>query len=402
MRTVCKNRLLSGLLNFIERASRLNWNSFLSHSVLLLILGLFCLPFEHAQAQDLTTYTTQASYDSALPSTNISSTLEDFSSVVTNTLVSQTIGDAWNGFSLLASGNSTFGTAGYCPSLNNPYASTPTACIGYSSFAPAIPGLVGAFGTAPNGGGNLVFTPNADTIAFAFSHVDWNDSAVRSAIQVGLSNGTTVNITGPAFTPSFSPPGFMGFILNTSAIQSGVRITSVFWFGVTSELVGIYNVRTSRFQNDTNLSVSKTSSVWDPGGVGLFHTPGTEVLYRVTVRNDGTGELDGDSLLIVDSLPSDVEFWNGDIDDGGTNDYADIAPIGFQEITGTGVSFDPLTDLRFSTGTTEPTSFDDCTSISMDSNFRSDIRYICLRPTGTLGFGSPTPEISFVLRARIK
>lgn len=366
-----------------------------------LVCILILLPTE-LRAQDLNTYTSQSGYDAALPTTNTNSTIEDFSTVAANTLVSQSTADVWNGFTVVASGNSTFGTSGYCPNLNDPFSSTPTACMDYSSFAPSVPGIVGAFGTIPNGGGNLIFTPDADTIAFAFNHVDWNDSSERSAVQVDLSDGTTIDIVGPPFTSGFAPQGFMGFVLSPSAIQSGLRISRIFWYGLESELVGIFNVRTSRLQNDTNLSVTKTSSIWDPAGAGLFHVPGTEVLYRVTVRNDGTGELDSDSLLIVDSLPAEVEFWNGDIDDGGANSYADVAPVGFQEISGTGVFFDPSNDLRYSTAITQPTSFGDCSSISMDGSFRPDIRFVCIRPTGTLGYGSPTPEISFVLRARIK
>ncbi|MEP2990660.1 MAG: hypothetical protein ABJN65_08995 [Parasphingorhabdus sp.] len=272
----------------------------------------------------------------------------------------------------------------------------------YTPFAPSNPGIVGAFATAVNGGGNLEFTPDADTIAFAFDYVDWNDSAERSAVQVGLSDGTTIDVTGPPFSASFPPPGFMGFILDSTAIQSGIRISRVFWYGLESELVGIYNVRTSRLQNDTNLSVSKTSTIWDPSSVGLFRSPGTEILYRVSITNSGTGELDGDSLLIVDGLPSEVEFWNGDIDAGGANIYADVAPVGFQEVAGSGVSFDPSSDLRFSTSATQPSNFSDCSAVSMDNVFRSDIRFICIRPSGTLGSGSPDPEIAFVLRARIK
>jgi len=375
------------------------------HSVYAILVVILCnilLIPEIARAQDLVTYTSQSSYDSALPTTNIVSSLEDFSTVSTNSLVSQTTGDSWNGFSVLASGNSTFGTSGYCPSLNDSFFSFPTSCMDYTPHAPSNPGIVGAFATAVNGGGNLVFTPDADTIAFAFDHVDWNDLSERSAVQVQLSNGTTVDITGPPFTLSYSPPGFMGFILSQSAIQSGLRISSILWYGLDSELVGIYNVRTSRFQNDTNVAVSKTSSIWDPGSAGLFHVPGTEVLYRVSIRNDGTGEVDEDSLLIVDSLPSEVEFWNGDIDDGGTNIYPDVAPVGFEIVAGSGVSFDPSTDLRYSTSSSPPASFGDCSTVSMDNSYRSDIRFICIRPTGTLGSGSPNPEVSFVLRARIK
>lgn len=388
--------------NGLAETTEFNLHACFRYLIFLIVTGLTLQVTEPVKAQDLNTYTSQASYDSALPTTNIVSTLEDFSAVSSNTLVSQTTGDIWNGFTVVASGNSTFGTSGYCPSLNDPYGSFPTSCMDYSPHAPSNPGIVGAFATAANGGGNLVFSPDADTIAFAFDHVDWNDGSERSAVQVDLSDGSTIDITGPPFSPSFSPPGFMGFILNQNAIQSGVRISRIFWYGLGSELVGIYNVRTSRFQNNTNLSVSKTSSVWDPGSTGLFSVPGNEVLYRVTIRNDGTGELDGDSLLVIDSLPSEVEFWNGDIDDGGPNTYADVAPVGFAELAGSGVSFDPLTDLRYSTSTTPPSSFNDCSAISMDDSFRADIHFICIKPSGTLGAGSPSPEINFVLRARIK
>lgn len=401
MRSILSHRFLRGRTHDFDNVVLSTLSNWRALSIIVLLVSSIFLISGKAKAQDLVTYTTQSSYDLALPTTNINSTIEDFSSVLSNTLVSQTTGDSWNGFSVLANGNSTFGTSGYCPGLSDSFG-FPTACMDYTPFAPSNPGIVGAFATVPNGGGNLTFTPNADTIAFGFDHVDWNDLSERSAVQVDLSNGTTIDITGPTFSPSFSPPGFMGFILNPNAIQSGIRITRVFWYGLETELVGIYNVRTSRFQNDTNLSVSKTSTIWDPSNIGLFHVPGTEILYRLSIRNLGTGELDGDSLFVVDSLPTELEFWNGDIDDGGTNDYTDIAPVGFFEIAGSGVSFDPLIDLRYSTSTTQPSDFSDCSIVPMDNNFRSDIRFICIRPTGTLGSGSPNPEISFVLRARIK
>lgn len=385
---------------FQRRKSARSFSVYIAVFFLLLAPNLYV--FSSAKAQSLTTYNSQSSYDLALPTTNINSSLEDFSSVSTNTLVSQTTGDLWNGFTVLASGNSTFGTSGYCPSLNDPYGSFPTSCMDYTSFAPSNPGIVGAFATAFNGGGNLVFTPAADTIAFGFDYVDWNDGSERSAVQVDLSDGTTINIIGPAASATFPPPGFMGFILTPSAIESGLRITRIFWYGLESELVGIYNVRTSRLQNDSNISVSKTSTIWDPGNTGIFRVPGTEILYRITVTNSGTGGLDGSSLMIVDHLPSDVELWNGDIDAGGSNIYTEVAPVGFEEVAGSGVSFNPVTDLRFSTNITQPTSFNDCSTVAMDNDFRPDIRFVCIRPTGALGAGSPNPELSFVLRARVK
>ncbi|MEP5032237.1 MAG: hypothetical protein ABJT22_01820, partial [Parasphingorhabdus sp.] len=196
----------------------------------ILILSIASLSANHpAWAQSVDTYTSLATYNAALPATSIVSHLEDFSSVTTNTSASQTTGDNWDGFSVVAAGTSPYGSAGYCPSLDGSFFSTPTACMDYNAFAPNVPGLVGAFAEAISGGGELTFTPTGEAIAFAFDYVDWNDTdgshlTERSAFRVFLSDGTSEDIDSPPLSPD-APIGFLGLILDDAAISSGVSIT---------------------------------------------------------------------------------------------------------------------------------------------------------------------------------
>ena len=105
---------------------------------------------------------------------------------------------------------------------------------------------------------------------------------------------------------------------------------------------------------------------------------------------------------MVDSLPSEVEFWNGDIDEGGADNFVTFSSIGFEQTVGTGIIFNPATDLAFSTAAARPTSFDQCSFEALDGLFRPDILHVCLNPKGALPNGTPDPEIKFSFRARIK
>ena len=78
------------------------------------------------------------------------------------------------------------------------------------------------------------------------------------------------------------------------------------------------------------LAANKTVAVWDPNGEGLHALPGNQVIYSVAIQNIGTGAIDSGSIFLVDNLPAEVEFWNGDIDEGGPNNFATFSSVGFQ------------------------------------------------------------------------
>lgn len=150
------------------------------------------------------------------------------------------------------------------------------------------------------------------------------------------------------------------------------------------------------------LEAVKTVSVWDPTNQGLYAIPGNEVIYKFTVKNVGDGDVDQNSMILIDGLPAELEFWNGDIDTGGPDSFPGNQRIGFVQTSGSGVTFNEATDLRFKTGATPPTNFSQCTAIAADSTFRPDLTHICLNPKGTLSHGNPDPTIELSLRARIK
>ena len=150
------------------------------------------------------------------------------------------------------------------------------------------------------------------------------------------------------------------------------------------------------------LSANKTVAVWDPNDEGLYAIPGTEMLYTISVENTGTGPIDSGSIFLVDNLPSEVAFWNGDIDAGGPDSFPVTAAVGFEQINGTGMIFNPSTDLGYSTDTVPPADFSQCTIIALDGTFREDFNYVCFKPQGSLGNGTPAPKLNFSFRAKIK
>lgn len=355
-----------------------------------LIISAILVP-AYAQAQSLTTYSSLASFNAALPTTGVTSTVESFASVTSYSLVSTGVPNSWNGFTLVASGTSPWGQSAYCPSLRS--------CLNWTLSPPILPGVYVAVDEFSNG--RLTFTPSARTFAFGFDYWDWNDGAQRSLLVVTLSNGSVINVTGPT-TVSGDPGGFIGFRLDTPSIYAGISISSIQWRSISpeSEIIGTRNVRAS--VANPVISASKISQVWDPGSAMLKAVPGNEVLYRVNVTNSGLAATDSDSVLIVDAMPSQLSFWNGDIDAGGTETYSAVGQAGFSQSNGAAMTFAPSADLRISTATTPPTSFAQCSSLSLDGTFRSNVRYLCIRPRGSLSAGPTSPTISFVFRARIE
>jgi uncharacterized repeat protein (TIGR01451 family) len=67
------------------------------------------------------------------------------------------------------------------------------------------------------------------------------------------------------------------------------------------------------------LSVTKASEPYEKRGNDplRFAVPGADILYAITVSNAGRDPLDADTLHIVDRLPGEIRFYNGDVDDGG-------------------------------------------------------------------------------------
>lgn len=146
------------------------------------------------------------------------------------------------------------------------------------------------------------------------------------------------------------------------------------------------------------LSGSKTVTVFDPLAEGLFALPGNDVIYRITVRNIGAGPADDDSIFLIDELPPEVIFFNGDADGPG----AGTDPVNFEDIVATGLDPFVFTDsVRFAGAGPAPGSFGACT-LAVDPGFDADVRYVCFNPKGIMNAGDPDPEFSLSFRVRIR
>lgn len=111
-----------------------------------------------------------------------------------------------------------------------------------------------------------------------------------------------------------------------------------------------------------------------------------------------TGEIDVDdsSLFLVDSLPSEVEFFNGDMDGMGPETTA----IAFFS-EGASLNLDRETRVKYSDQPVRPQTLNDCNYLPM-TGYDDAVRHICFSPTGILGFSTPNPYFTVSFRVRIK
>jgi hypothetical protein len=153
------------------------------------------------------------------------------------------------------------------------------------------------------------------------------------------------------------------------------------------------------FTEAARLAASKTSSVFDPGAAGLYALPGNDVIYTIMITNQGGGGTDTDSLELIDALPPEVEFYNGDIDDGGP----EVNPVSFTQTGTPGLTFTYASDVAFSDAAVKPASFAACSlTLPLSAGYNPHVTFICFNPKGILASGAPDPDFSVSFRARIK
>ena len=153
------------------------------------------------------------------------------------------------------------------------------------------------------------------------------------------------------------------------------------------------------FQNNqtANITAAKTVDLYT-GSSSTYYIPGSDVIYKIEGSNAGSAPIDNSSLFLVDTLPPEVTFYNSDMDDGGPA----TGSVLFTE-TGSGLSFDPATDLSFSNSATKPTSASEC-NYTATAGYDSNIKHVCFSPKGQLRAGSlavTPPEFAFEFRAKL-
>lgn len=145
-----------------------------------------------------------------------------------------------------------------------------------------------------------------------------------------------------------------------------------------------------------DVSASKTVRPYDTLGTNAFAIPGNDVIYTISVSHQSGPDLDTESLFLIDEFPSEIMFYNGDIDDGGP----EVNPIQFTD-NGSGLSLNYASDIAFSNLATPPNDLSDCNYSPM-AGYDPNVTYICIKPSGTFNSGTPNPSFEISFRAQIK
>lgn len=150
--------------------------------------------------------------------------------------------------------------------------------------------------------------------------------------------------------------------------------------------------------SNTELSGNKSVEVFDPLGEGLFALPGNDVVYTITITNTGDVPTDTDSIVVIDELPPEVTFFNGDVDGPG----AETEAVAFAELQTTGLNaFDFANDVGFSDATSRPATFADC-AYAPAIGYDPAVTYVCVNPKGVMQAGDPDPSFAVSFRVRIR
>jgi len=144
----------------------------------------------------------------------------------------------------------------------------------------------------------------------------------------------------------------------------------------------------------SGVTVSKTSTSFDPANP--FRIPGSDVIYSIAVGNDGEVPPDAGSLFVLDALPEELEFFNGDFDAAGPA----TDPVGFEQ-SGSGITFSYPADVAYSNASSAPTDFGQCNYVPA-SGYDPAVTFVCINPKGQFNLADPAPSFTLSFRARIK
>ncbi len=141
-------------------------------------------------------------------------------------------------------------------------------------------------------------------------------------------------------------------------------------------------------------SANKTVAV-APDSPSQYAIPGSDIIYSIAIENTGNGPADLDSVFLVDSVPAEMEFFNGDMDGAGPA----TGPVLFEPGT-SGLTLISA-DIGYSFDISKPTSMAECDDIPA-AGYVATVRHICFSPKGYARPGSiyagNTANISFKMR----
>lgn len=231
-----------------------------------------------------------------------------------------------------------------------------------------------------------VGTDPAGNMVVACDGFNWNTGAcavagvqgteINAGSATGVCLGTTTNYT----------------------VRPRIRATS--WGGIngntitatTQSMTVSYAINTS-----TELTAAKSVAVFDPISAGLYALPGNDFISSMLVTNIGNGAADVDSIVIIDAVPPEMTFYNGDMDDSGPATGA----IYFTQAGVTNLTFNPLTDAAYSNDATRPEDMEAC-NYAPTAGYDANVTYVCFNPKGAMAAGDPDPSFTLQFRSQLK
>ncbi len=246
---------------------------------------------------------------------------------------------------------------------------------------------------------------------FKMFDVDFGSNSYADKVTVtGTFNGTAV-------TPTLTN-GVTNYVIGNAAIgDAGATDTTnagnvtVTFTSAVDTITIVYGNHTTAPANPGNqwvsmhdfsfcnpvvaLALTKVTSIYDDGTSAPFAIPGNDAIYTINLSNSGTGSITADTVFMVDPIPAQLTFFNGDANGAA----AGTDPVLFVD-NGSNLTFNYATDVRYSQAA--PANFAACT-YTPTAGYDPLVRYICVNPKGRMTgkSGAPTPNFDISFRARI-
>ncbi len=129
--------------------------------------------------------------------------------------------------------------------------------------------------------------------------------------------------------------------------------------------------------------------------------PGSWVDYTITTSNNAVGDVDNDTLVVTDPLPTGVALFVGDLGAAGSGpvEFTDGAGAGSSGLSYTFSGLGSATDdVEFST---DGVSYN-YTPTPDANGFDAAVRYIRINPKGVFQGGTTATPTTFDLRIRVR
>ena len=166
-----------------------------------------------------------------------------------------------------------------------------------------VPSMVTPHNMSNATGGTKVNTAASSVALGVYSGNGVNLTTADQAAGIGASANTNTNVGD--ITISFAQP------VTGVSLRYGNYPLANNENGTGQQAYGISALS---FCPMPNVTTAKTSAPFVTTGADRFATPLADIIYTLTVTNNGGSPVDLASLVLTDALPSTLSFYNGDVD----------------------------------------------------------------------------------------